>query len=89
MTYDFPEITVEGDLYKVLEKVREETNEIHTAILNGETPDRICEEIADLCQVVETFHRRATALYGANTMAIAKAFTEIKCRRRGYYDARN
>lgn len=89
MTYDFPEITVPGDLFAVLDKIREETNEIHAALLDGETPHRICEEVADLWQVVETLRRRVAVAYGTDTLDQAKAFVATKCRRRGYYNARN
>lgn len=86
MTYDFPIITVPGDLFAVLKKVREESHEVRRAILYNEPPSRICEEIADLRQVVETLQRRATQRYGWLVMAQAEEFVIEKNKGRGYYD---
>lgn len=86
MTYDFPIVTVPGDLFAVLKKVREESHEVRRAILYDESPARICEEIADLRQVVETLQRRATQLYGPLMMAQAEEFVIEKNKKRGYYD---
>lgn len=85
MTFDFPIITLPGDLKAVAIKCMEESIEVYEALDHDESPERICEEISDLRQAVETLQRRAMAQFGPLMLVRAADEVEEKNRGRGYY----
>ena len=88
MYYQFPKITLPGDVQDVARKVIEEASELIDAIENNEGPDRELEEFCDLWQAFETLHRRVSAKYGPLAVLSAADMVERKnsAPDRRYYD---
>lgn len=88
MQYQFPRITLPGDIPAVVQKVREELTEYMQAVNNREGEARELEEFADVWQAFETLHRKMVAKHGPLAVMVAADLVVVKnsAPDRRYYD---